>query len=57
MTVNQNISQFGLVHSCLTQGGSIYPLIMDSAITNGTGIMNPLVYVDGGGPGNTAGIS
>jgi len=48
MTVNQNISQFGLVRSCLTQGGSIHPLILDSTITNGTGIMNPSVYVDGG---------
>ena len=30
----------------IEQGGSIHPLFIDSKLTNGTGLMNPSVYVD-----------
>lgn len=31
----------------LSKGGTIVPLIIDSKITNGTGLFNPSIYVDG----------
>jgi len=30
----------------LSHGGSIHPLIIDSNLTNGTGLMNPSIYID-----------
>ena len=35
-----------LVKCCLDNGGAIKPLIIDSQLTNGTGLMNPSIYVD-----------
>jgi len=35
------------VKLALENGGSIYPLIIPSEYTNGTGIMNPSIFVDG----------
>ena len=31
----------------LENGGSIHPLIVPAELTNGTGIMNPSVFIDG----------
>lgn len=36
-----------LANYALKNGGSVYPLILPADITNGTGIMNPSVYIDG----------
>lgn len=41
------IQESGIVDHCLKNGGSIHPLILSSDITNGTGLMNPSIYVDG----------
>jgi len=35
------------VKFALERGGSIHPLIIPSELTNGTGIMNPSIFVDG----------
>lgn len=39
------ISNF--VKNCLDNGGSIKPLLIDPNLTNGTGLMNPSIYIDG----------
>ena len=31
----------------LNNGGIVKPLLLDSSLTNGTGLFNPSVYVDG----------
>lgn len=36
------------VQYCLNNNGSIHPLLIDPSLTNGTGLMNPSVFVDGG---------
>lgn len=36
-----------LVKHCLSNGGIIKPLLVDPQLTNGTGLMNPSVYIDG----------
>ena len=36
----------GLVKYAIKKGGSIKPLIVDSSLTGGTGLMNPSVFVD-----------
>ena len=41
------IKQSGLVKATIDQGGSIHPLIIPSELTNGTGLMNPSIYLDG----------
>jgi len=35
-----------LVKQVIQSGGSISPLIIPSDLTNGTGLMNPSIYVD-----------
>jgi len=47
MNLSQQIAQSGLVKSSLDRGGSIHPLIIPSELTNGTGLMNPSIYLDG----------
>ena len=47
MTISTQIATQGLVKSILDAGGSIHPLIIPAKDTNGTGLMNPSVYVDG----------
>ena len=47
MSLIQQINQQGLVKVSIDYGGSIHPLIIPSEITNGTGLMNPSVYIDG----------
>ena len=37
-----------LVKQVIQAGGSISPLIIPSDLTNGTGLMNPSIYVDKG---------
>lgn len=46
--MKQDISSHGLVKYALDNGGSIHPLIIDKDLTDGTGLMNPSVYVDNG---------
>lgn len=36
-----------LAKSALNSGGKIYPLIINSKLNNGLGLMNPSIYVDG----------
>jgi hypothetical protein len=45
--MKREIALYGLCHIALQNGGSIRPLIVDSDLTNGTGLMNPSVFVDG----------
>lgn len=47
MTLLDIVSQQGLVKATLDHGGCIFPLVISSAQTNGTGLMNPSVYLDG----------
>ena len=44
--INQ-VAQQGLAQVALAQGGSLHPLIIPADRTNGTGLMNPSIYVDG----------
>jgi hypothetical protein len=39
--------QTALVDYAIKNGGSIHPLIIDTKLTGGTGLMNPSVYLDG----------
>jgi len=48
MTIFQTIKRHGLVKSTVDAGGSLHPLVIPSKITNGTGLMNPSVYMDHG---------
>jgi len=48
MNLSHAIKKFGLVKPVLDQGGSIHPLIIPAEHTNGTGLMNPSIYVDNG---------
>ena len=36
-----------LVKQVIQNGGSITPLIIPSDLTNGTGLMNPSIFIDG----------
>lgn len=47
MNIISAIKTFGLVKTAIDQGGSIHPLIISADKTNGTGLMNPSIYVDG----------
>lgn len=46
MTILDTITQKGLAKTVLDHGGHICPLIIPAQHTNGTGLMNPSVYVD-----------
>lgn len=48
MTLAQTICDTGLVSAVTAQGGSIHALIIPAELTNGTGLMNPSVFVDNG---------
>ena len=48
MTTYQSIKRHGLAKSAVDAGGSLHPLIIPAEMTNGTGLMNPSVYVDQG---------
>lgn len=46
--IDQNlIHSHGLVAYALENGGSVHPLIIPAEHTNGTGLFNPSVYIDG----------
>lgn len=47
MNFNQQVYQHNLSQAVIQRGGSIVPLLLPAAITNGTGIMNPSIFVDG----------
>lgn len=47
MSVSEKIENEGLVKYTINSGGSIHPLIIPSNMTNGTGLMNPSIYLDG----------
>jgi hypothetical protein len=47
MNLTQEVNQSGLVKMAIDNGGSIHPLIIPAELTNGTGLMNPSIYVDG----------
>ena len=38
--------KLGICNWVVENGGSIHPLIIDESLSNGTGLMNPSVYVD-----------
>ena len=48
MNLAEQIYQSGLVKPVLDAGGSIHPLIIPAEKTNGTGLMNPSIYIDNG---------
>ena len=48
MNLYQQSIKFGLVKPITEMGGSIHSLLIPAEITNGTGLMNPSVYVDNG---------
>jgi hypothetical protein len=48
MSLISKIKKYGLVKSAIDQGGSLHPLIIPSEQTNGTGLMNPSIYIDNG---------
>ena len=48
MNLYQQSIKFGLVKPITELGGSIHSLLIPAEITNGTGLMNPSVYVDNG---------
>lgn len=45
--MNDIIGKFGLVNYVINSGGSIHPLIIPAEYTNGTGLLNPSIFVDG----------
>jgi len=47
MTTQSDIHETGIVNYAIKNGGSIHPLIIDPALTGGTGLMNPSIYLDG----------
>lgn len=47
MNLAKNVYFEGMVKPFIAAGSSIHPLIIPSEMTNGTGLMNPSVYVDG----------
>jgi hypothetical protein len=47
MNLLSKISKLGLVKSAIDAGGSLHPLLINSELTKGTGLMNPSIYVDG----------
>jgi len=47
--MKQEIKLRGLANYAINHGGSIHPLIVDPKYTDGTGLMNPSVYVDDNG--------
>jgi len=48
LNLGQKVKKFGLVKTAVDAGGSLHPLIIPAEQTNGTGLMNPSVYVDNG---------
>lgn len=47
MSLILEIQQRGLAKIAIDAGGSIHPLIIPADQTNGTGLMNPSIYIDG----------
>jgi hypothetical protein len=47
MNLTEQIKQDGLVKTVVNGGGSLHPLIIPESETNGTGLMNPSILVDG----------
>lgn len=47
--INEEILKNGLVKYALDNGGNIMPLLIDSNLTGGTGLMNPSVFVSHNG--------
>ena len=47
MNLSAKIKESGLVKTVIEAGGSIHPLLIPAKLTNGTGLMNPSIYVDG----------
>lgn len=47
VSLPQTIKRQGLVKVAVAAGGSLHPLLIPSQLTNGTGLMNPSVFVDG----------
>ena len=47
MTLSQQIYQNGLTKPVIAAGGTINPLIIPAELTNGTGLMNPSIFIDG----------
>lgn len=47
MTLSQQIYQDGLTKPVIAAGGTIHPLIIPAELTNGTGLMNPSIFIDG----------
>jgi hypothetical protein len=47
MTLSQQIYQNGLTKPVIAAGGTIHPLIIPAELTNGTGLMNPSIFIDG----------
>lgn len=50
MSLINQIRSKGLAKIAIDQGGSLHPLIIPAELTNGTGLMNPSVYIDKGQP-------
>lgn len=47
MSLIETIQQRSLAKVAIDAGGSIHPLIMPADQTNGTGLMNPSIFIDG----------
>ena len=47
MILISKFKKYGLVKCAIDAGGSIHPLIIPADQTNGTGLMNPSIYIDG----------
>ena len=50
MDISTKIKNLGLAKVAIDNGGSIHTLLISSELTNGTGLMNPSVYIDNGRP-------
>jgi len=46
MILSNQVTKQGLVQTALSRGGSLHALIIPADRTNGTGLMNPSIYVD-----------
>jgi hypothetical protein len=47
MSLIDKFKKYGLVKCAMDAGGSIHPLIIPADKTNGTGLMNPSIFIDG----------
>jgi len=43
----QEVCNTAIVSAALDKGGSIHPLVIDSSLSKGTGLMNPSIIIDG----------